>query len=466
MLINPWIADFAAYDLWAKPLGLLFLASLLREGGCSAAFIDCLDRRDPFTNSHPEVIPGKNRKFGTGKYPRMRIPKPGPYGGLPRHFYRHGIHPESFRKKLSEIEKPDIVWITSIMTYWYPGVFETVRIVRDVLPGVPVWLGGIYASLCHTHAKRWSGADRVVEGAPSRIPEMIYELTGFSPSNGGAWSDFSSWPLPALDLLEPAPGYAPVLTGVGCPYRCPYCASARLQPKRARFDSGRILDQILRGRDLLGATDFAFYDDALLLDCENTLRPVLERIARDGPRVRFHVPNALHVRALSKEWCDLLYASGFRTIRLGLETALDGRSLEWGAKVDSEMYLEAVENLLKAGFAREDLGAYLLCGLPGQKPEEVAESIRFVRKSGARPHIAEFSPIPGTPMWEKAVAVSTFDIEAEPLYHNNTFFACRRPDFTWADMASLKKLAGDGGEEPKSSGDFSDFKVVIPVANG
>lgn len=450
LLINPWISDFAAYDLWAKPLGLLFLASLLREGGCGAAFIDCLDRRDPFTNSHPGVLPGKDRKFGTGKYPRMRIPKPGPYADFPRHFHRHGIHPESFRRKLSEIEKPDIVWITSAMTYWYPGVFEAVRIVREVFPGIPVWLGGIYARLCPAHAAQWSGADRVATDDLSRLPEMIYEQTGFSPRNSDVWGDFRLWPLPSLDLLKPTSGYAPLLTGVGCPYRCPYCASSVLEPRPSRLDSRRIMEQIERGCEVLGATDFAFYDDALLLGCERTLRPVLEHIAKEGPRIRFHVPNALHVRALSREWCDLLYASGFRTIRLGLETALDGRSREWGDKVDAGMYLKAVSNLFAAGFSRGDLGAYLLCGLPGQSPEEVAESIGFVRQSGVQPYIAEFSPIPGTLMWDKAAAVSRFDIAAEPLYHNNTFFACRRPDFTYDDMVALKSLAKKSGEDKKS----------------
>ena len=51
------------------------------------------------------------------------------------YFYRHGIHPESFRRKLLEIEKPDLIWVTSIMTYWYPGVLEAVRIVREIFPG-------------------------------------------------------------------------------------------------------------------------------------------------------------------------------------------------------------------------------------------------------------------------------------------------------------------------------------------
>jgi len=43
ILVNPWIYDFAAYDLWSKPLGLLYLAGFLREYGFRIHLIDCLD---------------------------------------------------------------------------------------------------------------------------------------------------------------------------------------------------------------------------------------------------------------------------------------------------------------------------------------------------------------------------------------------------------------------------------------
>ncbi len=441
LLINPWITDFAAYDLWSKPMGLLALASLLREGGCGVALIDCLDRRDPFTNSHPEVLPGRDKKFGTGKYPRMRLPKPAPYADFQRYFYRHGIHPESFRRKLLEMEAPDLIWVTSIMTYWYPGVLEAIRITREIFPGVQTWLGGIYAGLCAGHAEKHSGADLVVTESVSNLPKMISDMTGFQVRNGNVWGDFEAWPFPALDLLTAGPGYAPVLTGTGCPFRCPFCASAQLQPERARREAERIYDEIARDHYDFGVTDFAFYDDALLLDAEQTFRPALEKIVRQGPSVRFHAPNALHIRALSRDWCALLHAAGFKTIRLGLETTVDEKSSQWGGKVNTGMYLRAVEDLFEAGFSGDDIGVYLLCGLPGQSPEEVAEAIRIVRQSGVQPHLAEYSPIPGTPMWAQAAAISPFDISTEPLYHNNTFFACRRPDFTFEDMVALKTEA-------------------------
>ena len=47
LLINPWIDDFAAYDFWAKPLGLLTIAGILRMHGYTITYIDCLDRFHP-----------------------------------------------------------------------------------------------------------------------------------------------------------------------------------------------------------------------------------------------------------------------------------------------------------------------------------------------------------------------------------------------------------------------------------
>ncbi|HMK76095.1 MAG TPA: B12-binding domain-containing radical SAM protein, partial [Thermodesulfobacteriota bacterium] len=43
LLINPWITDFAAYNFWIKPLGLLRIASLLRMNGFRITLIDCTD---------------------------------------------------------------------------------------------------------------------------------------------------------------------------------------------------------------------------------------------------------------------------------------------------------------------------------------------------------------------------------------------------------------------------------------
>ncbi len=447
LLVNPWITDFAAFDLWGKPMGLLLLGALLREGGCRVELLDCLDRHDGPTAARQDVFPGSDRMYGTGKYPRMVIPKPAAYAGIPRRYHRYGIHPESFRAKLQAMPRPDIIWVTSVMTYWYPGLQETITLLKEIHPEVPVWLGGIYAGLCRKHARERSGADEIVVLPPERLPERIEAATGFMLENCRHWGSFRHWPPPALDLLASLP-YAPLLTSTGCPFRCPYCASHLLQPRWEKRSAAFIYEEVLRCHERYGTLDFALFDDALLLQAESTLKPALERLCREGVKVRFHTPNALHIRALTSEWCELLHASGFTTIRLGLETTHPDRQRQWGGKVETAMFQDAVSRLRSAGFSRDQIGVYLLGGLPGQSPAEVAEAIRIVREAGAQPHLAEYSPLPGTSMWEEAMSASPYDVENEPLYHNNTFFACRRPDFTYEDLLHLKDLSKQARRPP------------------
>jgi len=75
------------------------------------------------------------------------------------------------------VKKPDAVFVTSMMTYWYPGVFETIDTIRRVIPKVPVVLGGNYATLCCDHATKHSGADIVVKGdGESALPKVLKDL--------------------------------------------------------------------------------------------------------------------------------------------------------------------------------------------------------------------------------------------------------------------------------------------------
>jgi len=71
-----------------------------------------------------------------------------------------------------------VICITSEMTYWYPGLFKTIEIIRKFFKGVPIILGGIYAALCHEHAMRHSGADFVFKGGGEwKVLKLISELT-------------------------------------------------------------------------------------------------------------------------------------------------------------------------------------------------------------------------------------------------------------------------------------------------
>jgi radical SAM superfamily enzyme YgiQ (UPF0313 family) len=326
------------------------------------------------------------------------------------------------------------------MTYWYHGIRDTITVIREFFPKTPIWLGGIYARLCTEHARRNIGADEIITLSTAELCHKIEASTGFTLRNKPSWSCLNAQPSPALDLI-PHLTYVPIIASIGCPFRCPYCASQLLQPRWERRSTEAIYHEISTWNEKQGIADFAFYDDALLLQSEESLKPALERICKERPGIRFHTPNALHIRALTAEWCSLLHESGFTTIRLGLETTRAEKHREWGGKVETDMFLSAVERLLAAGFSPKQIGVYLLCGLPRQSPEEVSEAIGVVLQAGVQPYLAEYSPVPGTALWEEACSISSYDITNEPLYHNNTFHACRRPEFTYSDLMHLKELA-------------------------
>lgn len=439
-LVNPWITDFAAHDLWARPVGLLLLAGLLRDAGAAVDFIDCLQRDHPDTAGRAEVLAGDAQRYGTGKFPKMPIAAPAAVAGLPRRYFRYGLHPETLRAELARRPRPDLIWLSSGMTYWYPGVAQTAAALRRAWPGVPIWLGGSYARLCPDHARRHAGADRVVTAATAELPRLLGRATGWTPPNAARWATLAAAPAPAHDLVE-RPAYLTLLASRGCPHRCAYCGSARLRRGFERRGGDALLDEMRAAHDSSGVVDFAFHDDALLLDAEADLGPALDRLAAEGPRLRLHTPNGLHLAALDRRWCRRLHRAGFTTLRLGLETARAEQHAPYGDKRAGAGLDRAMEQLTAAGFGPAQIGAYLLAGLPGQRPDAVAAAIETTARAGALPFLSEYSPVPGTPVFAQAQAACPQDLAAEPLLHNNTLFTCQRPDFSRDDLESLKREA-------------------------
>ena len=117
LLINPWIYDFAAYDLWVKPLGLLYIASVLRKNGYDIHFIDCLDAREHQGTGAKGNKKVDRKNYGTGHFSKEHIEKPDVLAEIPRNYSRYGISPHMFQEELHSIPQPDVILVTSMMTY-------------------------------------------------------------------------------------------------------------------------------------------------------------------------------------------------------------------------------------------------------------------------------------------------------------------------------------------------------------
>lgn len=438
LLVNPWIYDFAAYDLWLTPLGLLSLAAVLRQNGYTVSLMDCLR----YASRDPSAFrPGKRlRRFasGHGQFYKEIVQKPLPLQAIPRNYHRYGIRVADFLRYLRDMPPPDLILVTSVMTYWYPAVFDTIRLLKEQMPGIPVILGGHYATLCPDHAKQ-SGADRIVSGPGEwQLPAILRDFLGDRPDFEVDPSDLDSYPYPAHDLYG-YPEQISILTSRGCPFRCNYCASHLIHPHYRRRDPIRAAEEIAYWHNRYGIDHFSFYDDALLMDPQDMAIPLLQEILRRGLDCRFHCPNGLHLRQVTPTLAELMFKSGFRTIRFGFETADAIRQQDTGGKVTNADLERAVRYLREAGYGSAEIGIYVLCGLPGQSAAEIAEAIRLVKQHGARPLLAEYSPIPGTALWEQSVQASPFPLAGEPLFQNNSLLPCRSRQFSYEMYQDLKR---------------------------
>jgi len=435
LLVNPWIHDFAAYDLWARPMGLAVLATRLRRDGWEPRLVDCLDQ------DHPDASPAKLRPHAHGRFRKSPVVRPSALEHVPRAYSRYGLDPELIRQDLLSVPLPRAILVTSMMTYWYPGVQETIRLLRECFPGVPIILGGIYASLAPDHAREHSGADEVLVGPGEQtLSGALFRFTGVVPPSAGSSPslEFS----PALDLMRRV-RFLPLLTSRGCPFRCSYCASGILAPQFVRRNSEQVVEEIEDAHDRYGISDIALYDDAFLMDARKYAVPLLQTIAERIPGLRWHTPNGLHASAIDADVAGTMKSAGFETIRIGLESTSGEFQSRTGGKTDVKSFLAAVKNLKEAGFSREQIGVYLLVGLPGQSRAQIEDDVDRVIDSGAFPKLAEYSPIPGTETWAEALGVAKYPIEKEPLFHNCTLLPAAEPEVDWTFLRTIRMRIRD-----------------------
>ena len=456
LLINPWITDVAAYDLWAWPLGLLYWAARLRRWGFAVTLLDCTDRAHPALGKAARP----SRRFHTGKYHTEPFePSPEPARLARRQFRRYGLPPEAFDHELEAFEQnagcpPDAILIASRMTYWYHGVAEAIARCRRRWPGKhgaprpPILLGGVYATLCPEHARAHSGADLVLEGAAfgslpawlrERFPALAERIDDPSP-------DPETWLRPAFDLCH-GQGALPLLTSVGCPFDCSYCASRNLVSRHLRRCPDSVFREVCEHHERWGTHDFAFYDDALLVDAERCFEPFLDRLIEASLGLRLHTPNGMHYVAIAPRLARKMKTAGVETVRLSLESASAKTLARWRRPGDNAAFRRAVGALRDAGYARSQVGAYVMAGLPGRSAAEVRASIQLARDAGAQPKLNEYSPIPGTREWPRALEASGGELAREPLWHNNNLYHTRPEAFPNEEFEALKRFAR---EEPGS----------------
>jgi len=416
LLVNPPIYDFAAYDFWLKPYGMLTVAGYLR-GKADFKFFDYLDRLHPFVNGQKGL---ESDRWGRGRFYCKKITKPDALRTVPRYYRRFGLPRDIFTAFLEQEGPFDFAFVQTTMTYWYQGVQEVIEDIRRAWPQAKIILGGSYVTLCNNHAQKL-GADFLVAGTNL---EPLWKYLGITPDleQPALWEVYNKLNVGVLKLSD------------GCPFNCTYCSVPQVYGK---FKT-RPLEHSLAELKMLcsrGVENVAFYDDALLFEAEKCLVPFLNEVLRTDSKINLHTPNALNARFITSRLAELMVRAGFKTFYLGFESA----SLQWhqrtGSKVLCDELAQAVKHLVSAGAQISNITAYQIIGHPHTGVGELEATMRFVNTLGIRGMLADFSPIPGTPDGEYCRRWVNMD---EPLLHNKTAFPILLLGFDQANR--LKEL--------------------------
>jgi radical SAM superfamily enzyme YgiQ (UPF0313 family) len=425
LVINPPVTDFKLYDEWMHPLGLYYLIDLLISNGSIVSYYNCLQRA--------RTVSGK--KYHTGSFITSGMEKPSCYAAVEnRKYKRYGVSSEQMCADMTDQPQPDAIFIGSMMTYWAPGVVDTIKNIRQLFPGVPVVCGGIAARLFPDYFIR-NVPEAVVFGGALTGEQNGFHFPGISqvlvvPENYSL--------LPALKMLEKPLPHGPLLLTTGCPMRCSYCASGVLQPRFAARPLSQVLMEVAYLVEEAGVMDLAFYDDALLFSASEVLLPFLTALEKRRYNLRLHVPNGMHLKYVDETVLNAMYRCGFTTLRFGYESGSEKHRLHTGVKADRMLTRRKLRMVLRCGF--EDVGVYIMGGLPGGGPQEMMEEMDFIASCGVKVKPVFLAPVPGTDLFLR-YARHYPQLLTDPCWHNDTFFITRLPGWSWSAFETIRRYA-------------------------
>ncbi|NUU96030.1 radical SAM protein [Marinitoga sp. 1135] len=425
LLINPWIYDTAAYDFWLKPLGLLYVGGILKKEGFQVSLLDLMNRYDNYFVKNDKI---KDRYYGTGKFHYEKVENPPVLKDIPRRFKRYGLPKEEFKKRLKIYSDVDGIIVTSVMTYWYYGVYETIKEIRKIFPEKPIFLGGIYVNIMPIHAKKVFEElnVQIINGTGTFAINKMLEYYNLQIDNFNWFEEID----PAYELYNSQLPHVVITSSIGCPFRCTYCVTPRMWKYQTRSVKKIIsgLETILSEKPV---NDVVFFDDAFLLHPQK--EELLNELSKFN--VRYHLPNGIHAKLVTPKIARLFAKANFKIIKLGYETSDEELQKKTGGKVSNEDLKNAANYLLNEGLT--DVSAYIMANLPEQKVDDVKRAIDFCLENNIIPSVNEFTPIPNTPQYMELVEKGWLDINTDPLLLNNSILP-----YWWKHGMNIEEIEG------------------------
>jgi len=406
MLIFPPSTSLASWEpMVSTPMGIAYLAAVLREAGYEASCLDAV------AEAAYQETPVKED------------------------ISRFGLTYEQIMDRV-KAEKPDLVGLSCIFSNQWPAVRELARRLKALDPDLTVIAGGAHPTFLAERCMREAPLDFILRGESEQsLIDLLSRLKAEKPYHDvdglvyregaevranpktGFIPDLDSIPFPAHDLLDPERyfklalpmGYSmlsnrnlPVVTSRGCPCKCTFCSSTNLWGNRYRMRSA---DNVLAELDWLvsrfGVREVKFQDDNLTTNRQRA-RSIFQGMIERPWRLRWNTPNGIATWTLDDELLGLMKKSGCYEITLAIES---GNQKVLSNLVKKPLKLDKVREVnalaKKHGIVRF---AYFIIGFPGETRSQIMDTINFGRE--LKLHlwpIFIYNPLPGSELFEECL---------------------------------------------------------------
>jgi radical SAM superfamily enzyme YgiQ (UPF0313 family) len=346
---------------------------------------------------------------------------------------------------------PDFIGISIIITE-LEQTKKIMKIIREILPDVPVIFGGPWPSANPQEAIETLGADFVVigegelvfptlinalnKGLPTElIPGTASMVNGYIIVNPGRQlteDELNALPFPAWELLDHSlyakmPSFATVgcrtymtvVTSRGCPFKCAYCHQTMGKVFRKR-SAQSVIAEMEELRFKHGFKEIEIVDDCFNLDRKrmyNILTGIRDRIGD----IKLHFPNALRSDMLEPEDMALFKQAGTVSAVFAIETSSPRLQKMIHKNLNIEKASLAINASVKAGIYSS---GFFMIGFPTESFEEASATVEFAVHSAL--HRAFFfnpTPLEGTEladMVSDAQKRRNYDIAPHDMNYSNS----------------------------------------------
>ena len=215
---------------------------------------------------------------------------------------------------------PDLIFVTSIFTYWSEHVKNAVFYYKNKFKGVPIIVGGVYASLMPEHCKKYTKCTDVIQGPIPEVETLI----------------------PDYDLVNV--DYQIIHTSRGCIRKCGFCGTYIIEPDWTCKKS--IKNEIVKKK-------LIFYDNNLLANqyIEDILEELIE-LKKEKKISYLESQSGFDGRILRKKpyLAKMLKDAGFKNPKIAWDYGI----------VQAPKIKEQIDLLIDAGFTAKEISIFMI----------------------------------------------------------------------------------------------------------